>query len=86
MRIIGDKVNDIVSRLQDSSFVGQFQSYFGIEITHICKSDPKKLWIPIEVASTDHIENIKHNEDYKGNLIFYKVTFASICITTNRLH
>ena len=72
MRII-EEIVKTKSALQDSSYVRQFQPYFGIEILHVCKVDSKKSWIPIEVSSTDNNDNSKDNGE---NVIIYKVIIS----------
>ena len=73
MTKIEEIVKAILFVLQDSSHVREFQSYFGIEILHVCKVDSKKSWIPIEVSSTDNNDNSKHIGE---NVIIYKVIIS----------
>ena len=74
MTKIEEIVKAILFLLLDSSYVREFQSYFGIEILHVCKVDSKKSWIPIEVSSTDNNDNSKDNGE---NVIIYKVISLS---------
>ena len=74
----------ILSNLHDSHWVGQFQSYFGIEKVYISEVNPNMPWNPREVPSSINKENIIKNfndkclgikeKTLKGeNLILYKV-------------
>ena len=74
----------ILSGLHDSHWVGQFQSYFGIEKVYISEVNPYMPWNPREVPSSINKENIIKNfndkclgieeKTLKGeNLILYKV-------------
>ena len=74
----------ILSGLHDSHWVGQFQSYFGIEKVYISEVNPNMPWNPREVPSSINKENIiknfndkslgiKKNTLKRENLILYKV-------------
>ena len=74
----------ILSSLHSSHWVGQFQSYFGIEKVFISEVNPNMPWNPREVPSSINKENIiknfndkslgiKKNTLKRENLILYKV-------------
>ena len=71
-------MNNLISVLQDATWVWRFQSFFGVEKVKVSKVDPRKDWNNVEIAessSNDQIDKeIVDLQKKDQNILVYKVS------------
>ena len=70
-------MNNLISVLQDATWVWRFQSFFGVEKVKVSKVDPRKDWKNVEIAETscnDQIDKEINLQKKDQNILVYKVS------------
>ena len=82
-------MNNLISVLQDATWVWRFQSFFGVEKVKVSQVDPRKDWNNVEIAessSNDQIDKeIVDLQKKDQNILVYKVSAHKKSFLKNKI-